>query len=86
VLRVTAKPPLTSPYLFIAFSVTSVLLSLVAFGNALSMHGVKVAILDLTSMIIPAAFAWIAGTLPLKTYKPALNVASGKDVRPAALH
>lgn len=80
VLKVAMKPPLTPPYLFVAFSVTSVLLSLVAFGNDLSMHGVKVSALDLISMMIPAAFAWIAGTLPLRTYKPALNVASGKDV------
>lgn len=80
------KPPLTPPYLFVAFSVTSVLLSLVAFGNDLSMHGIKVAVLDLIAMMIPAAFAWIAGTLPLKTYKPALNVASGKDVSPAFFH
>jgi len=80
------KPPLTPPYLFVVFSVSSVLLSLVAFGNDLSMHGVKVAALDLVSMMIPAVFAWIAGTLPLKTYKPALNVASGKDVSPAFFH
>lgn len=80
------KPPSTPPYFFVAFSVSSVLLSLVAFGNDLSMHGVKIASLDLISMMIPAAFAWIAGTLPLRTYKPALNVASGKDVSPATFH
>jgi hypothetical protein len=80
------RPPLTPPYLFVAFSVTSVLLSLVAFGNELSTHGVKVAVLDLISMTIPAAFAWIAGTLPLKTYKPALNVARENDVSPQCFH
>ncbi|KIM47463.1 hypothetical protein M413DRAFT_22125 [Hebeloma cylindrosporum] len=79
-LRVSMKPPLTPPYLVIAFSVTSVLLSLVAFGNDFSIHGARVAVLDLVSMMVPAAFAAIAGTLQLKTYKPALNVANGKDI------
>jgi len=85
-LRMAIKPPLTPPYLFVAFSVTSVLLSLVAFSNDLSVHGVSVAVLDLLSTIIPVAFAWIAGTLPLKTYKPALNVAGEKDVSSASPH
>lgn len=60
---------------------TSILLSLIAFGNDISLsEDRKLAILDVFAMLIPAAFAWIAGTLPLKTYRPCLNVAQSKDV------
>ncbi|PPQ66378.1 hypothetical protein CVT26_011097, partial [Gymnopilus dilepis] len=59
-----------------------VLLSLIAFGNDISVSDDKrLAILDAFAMAIPAAFAWIAGTLPLKTYRPCFNVAQPKDAK-----
>ena len=79
---ITLRPPLTPPYLLIAFSVVSALLSLVALGNDLPQDGKQNAILDVIAMIIPLAFAWIAGTLPLKMYRPSFNVAGANDVCP----
>ncbi|KJA28401.1 hypothetical protein HYPSUDRAFT_62031 [Hypholoma sublateritium FD-334 SS-4] len=79
-LAVTLRPPLTPPYLFITFSVLSTLLSLVALGNDFFQEGNQNAILDVTAMIIPFTFAWIAGTLPLKTYRPSFNVAGPNDI------
>ncbi len=60
----------------------SALLSLVALVNDLPQDGKQNAILDVIAMIIPLAFAWIAGTLPLKTYRPSFNVAGANDVCP----
>ncbi|KDR85730.1 hypothetical protein GALMADRAFT_84830 [Galerina marginata CBS 339.88] len=85
-LRVFMKPPLTPPYLLISFAVTSVLLSLIAFGNNISLaDDLKAPVLDVFAMIVPAAFAWIAGTLPLKTYRPSLNVAGPMDIPSVSL-
>lgn len=75
------KPPLTPPYFIIAFAIISALFSLLAFGIKLSAgSGWRAAFLDLISMVVPVAFAWLSGTLPLKTYMPSLNVAGPKDV------
>lgn len=81
-LAITLRPPLTPPYLFIVFSVISTLLSLVALGNDIFQEENQNAILDVIAMIIPFAFAWIAGTLPLKTYRPSFHVAGANDVCP----
>jgi len=75
------KPPLTPPYFFVTFALSSVLTSLVAFGyDVLSAEGMEGAVVDVLAMIIPGTFTWLAGTLPLKPYRPSLNVAQPKDV------
>jgi hypothetical protein len=56
--------------------------SLVALGyDVLSAEGIKGVIVDVLAIIVPGTFAWLAGTLPLKSYRPSLNVAQPKDVR-----
>jgi hypothetical protein len=40
----------------------------------------KYAVVDFIAMMFSTTFVWVAGTLPLKTYRPALNVAQSKDV------
>jgi len=42
--------------------------------------GWETLVLDLFSIIIPAVFARIAGTLPLKDVLPSMNVAGPNDV------
>ncbi|KAJ3517873.1 hypothetical protein NLJ89_g222 [Agrocybe chaxingu] len=80
-LKLAIKPPLTPPYLVIIFGITSALLSLLSFGNDIgSAGGWNDALFDIAAMIVPATFAWLAGTLPLKTCKPCLNVAGPKDI------
>lgn len=80
-MRISFKPVLTPPYLFILFALTSVLLSLVAFGDGFYLKGQRRALLHLLAIPVPAVFIYIAGTLPLKSYRPALNVANPDDVR-----
>ncbi|KAF8167359.1 pleiotropic drug resistance ABC transporter [Crassisporium funariophilum] len=80
-LKISMRPPLTPPYFLILFAITSVLLSLVSFGYDISAEdGGRNAVLDIISMVVPGSFAWVAGTLPLKTYRPSLNVAQPQDV------
>jgi len=79
-LRLTFKPPLTPPYLFIAFALSSVLVSFLAFGYDVSAEAIENAAIDVLAMIVPGTFAWLAGTLPLKPYRPFVNVAQCKDV------
>lgn len=79
-LTASLRPPSTPPYLFITFSVTSALLSLVAFGNDIFQEDKRAAVLDVIAMVIPVHFAWTAGTLSLTTYRPSLNVAGQHDV------
>ncbi|KAF8808123.1 pleiotropic drug resistance ABC transporter [Phlegmacium glaucopus] len=80
-LRLILKPPLTPPYLFVTFALSSVLVSLVALGyDVLSAEGRKGAVVNIVAMIVPGTFAWLAGTLPLKPYRPSLNVARPKDI------
>jgi hypothetical protein len=72
---------LTPPYLFITFALSSVLTSFLAFGyDVLSAEGLKNAVVDILAVIVPGTFVWLAGTLPLKPYRPCLNVAQFKDV------
>jgi hypothetical protein len=68
------------PYLFILFALSSVLVALVDFGHDVSSVNLKNAVVDVFAMIVPGTFAWLAGTLPLKPYRPSLNVAQQKDV------
>lgn len=57
------------------------MVSLVTLGyDVLSAESIKDAVVDVLAMIIPGIFAWLAGTLPLKPYRPSLNVAQPKDV------
>jgi hypothetical protein len=76
----TFKPFLTPPYLFIVFALSSVLVSFLDFGHDVSSADVKSAVVDALAMIVPGTFAWLAGTLPLKPYRPSLNVAQPNDV------
>lgn len=73
---------MTPPYLFIAFALSSLLVSLMASGyDLLGAENVKLAVVDVLAMLIPGTFVCLAGTLPLKPYRPSLNVAQPKDVR-----
>ena len=51
------------------------------FGHDVSSANIKNALVDVLYMIVPGIFAWVAGTLPLKPYRPSLNVAQPNDVR-----
>jgi hypothetical protein len=79
-LRLNFKPFLTPPYLFIIFALSSVLVSFVDFRHDVSNANVKDSVVDVLAMIVPGTFAWLAGTLPLKPYRPSLNVAQLNDV------
>jgi len=71
----------SAPYFSIAFAVTCCSFSILDVGkDAYNKNGWKTLILDLLSIIIPAVFARIAGTLPLKNVLPATNVAGPDDV------
>ena len=76
----TFKPILTPPYPFIAFALSSILVSFVDFGYDVSSANLKNVVVDVLAMIVPGTFAWLAGTLPLKSYRPSLNVAQQNDV------
>jgi hypothetical protein len=76
----TFKPFLTPPYLFIVFALNSVLVSFVNLGHDILSASLKNAVVDVLAMIVPGTFAWLAGTLPLKPYRPSLNVAQLNDV------
>jgi len=80
-LKLAIRPPLTPPYFDITFAITSVLFYLLAFGNDVAAaNGWRAALLDVIAMLVPSLFAWLAGTLPLKTYLPCSNVAGPEDV------
>ncbi|KAJ7161288.1 P-loop containing nucleoside triphosphate hydrolase protein [Mycena crocata] len=81
-LRITLSPPVTPPYLSVAFaSIQSIVplvhltLDIVHTGKTNSTLPLNVA-----SVIPPALFVWIAGTLPLQTTAPAANIAGPKDI------
>jgi hypothetical protein len=74
------KPFLTPPCLFIVFALNSVLVSFLNLGHDILSANLKNAVVDLLAMIVPGTFAWLAGTLPLKPYRPSLNVAQLNDV------
>ncbi|PPQ63821.1 hypothetical protein CVT24_009771 [Panaeolus cyanescens] len=84
-LRISFKPALTPPYLFISFAITSVIISLVNFGDGVYFKGQRNAFLHLLAIPTSAAFVYVAGTLPLKTYRPALNVANHDDTPSVSL-
>jgi hypothetical protein len=71
---------LTPPYFFIIFALSSFLVSFMDFGHDISSANVKNAVVDVLAMIVPGTFAWLAGTLPLKPYRPSLKVAQPNDV------
>jgi hypothetical protein len=72
----------SAPYFSIAFAATYCFFLILDFGkDVYNKNGWKTLVLDLFSMIIPAAFAWVAGTLPLKAVLPSMNVAGPNDVR-----
>lgn len=81
-IRISWRPLLTPPYLLIVFAITQSLLALLSLGHDLSSSGVgATAILDVIAICGPATFAYIAGTLPITPYMPALNVAVPGEVR-----
>lgn len=80
-LKTIVKPPLTPPYMFIALALTSNFLCLLALGNELIVSGDrKLAGFNILAMVVPSLFAYLAGTLPLNTYRPSVNVAKPNDV------
>jgi hypothetical protein len=75
------KPPLTPPYLFLLFAASIFAFAAVSLvDNIFLPDNFRRAGLDVLTMIGPVAFMGIASTLPLRTYKPSLNVAGTKDV------
>ncbi|KAF9567761.1 pleiotropic drug resistance ABC transporter [Agrocybe pediades] len=80
--RISTKPLVTPPYCYIAYTITSVLSSLFAIlGNPPPSKGdLRAFVFHCACAIISATFAWLAGTLPLKSYRPGLNVAGPDDV------
>ncbi|KAG7099723.1 hypothetical protein E1B28_001540 [Marasmius oreades] len=74
--RTLVRPPRTPPYLVISFAVIHLFLPLVNLTID-DMLGLTTSIV---SMICPAAFVWLAGTLPLRAVQPGENVAAPKDI------
>ncbi|PPQ81391.1 hypothetical protein CVT24_001829, partial [Panaeolus cyanescens] len=85
ILRISFKPALTPPYLFISFAIISVIICLVNFGDGFYFKGQRNAFLHLLAIPTSAAFVYVAGTLPLKTYRPTLNVANYDDTPSVSL-
>lgn len=77
-IAIAIRPPRTPPYLLMAFASSLLIASLVDIVYSILMH--KQAAVDFIAMIFPTTFVWVAGTLPLKTYRPTLNVAQPKDM------
>ncbi|KIK07255.1 hypothetical protein K443DRAFT_129256 [Laccaria amethystina LaAM-08-1] len=77
-IAIAIRPPRTPPYLFMAFASSLSITSLVDIIHNILMG--KYAVVDFIAMMFSTTFVWVAGTLPLKTYRPALNVAQSKDM------
>ncbi|KAG5638391.1 hypothetical protein H0H81_000287 [Sphagnurus paluster] len=81
-LSISTKPPSTPPYILMAFACTNVLFFLVDLGfHFMGEDKLKARlILDVFGMVIPGAFVWMAGTLPLQAVRVAPNIAGPKDI------
>ncbi|KAF7347593.1 P-loop containing nucleoside triphosphate hydrolase protein [Mycena venus] len=80
-LRIALNPPITPPYLSIAFAsiqcvVPLIYLSLDVYGRESTENTLS----NAARIVVPALFLWIAGTLPLQAVEPATNIAGPKDI------
>lgn len=73
-LRTSVKPPATPPYMFLIFAFLYVLSAVVSLGYDARVSTGR-AVKDVLEMVIPGLFTWVCGTLPVKTARPADNVA-----------
>lgn len=81
-MRVLLKPPTTPPLTLILFASLHVLSASLDFGLGLLRRDLETGstILDVLRFILAAAYAWLAGTLPIQPILPAENVARSTDV------
>ncbi|TFK19978.1 pleiotropic drug resistance ABC transporter [Coprinopsis marcescibilis] len=77
-----AKPPLTPPFIFIAFALALALIAVFDSISALFESPIASGklVFDIVFGLAHITFAWVAGTLPLKPYRPGLHVAKDGDV------
>ncbi|KAG2022883.1 ATP-binding cassette transporter [Coprinopsis cinerea AmutBmut pab1-1] len=76
-----ARPPRTPPYLFIAFALSLACISLLdsAYRPLHGRDNFRSLASNACFLILHLCFVWVAGTLPIKTYRPGLNVAGKHD-------
>ncbi|RDB29359.1 ATP-dependent bile acid permease [Hypsizygus marmoreus] len=76
------RTPATPPYMLILFACAHIIFSLVKFGfDSIEDNGrTRLLLFDLASMVMPALFVRIAGTLHLQPIRAAPNIAGLRDV------
>ncbi|KAK7063980.1 P-loop containing nucleoside triphosphate hydrolase protein [Favolaschia claudopus] len=80
-LRIASNPPITPPYLSIAFASIQCVLPLIYLTLEVYEGGsLDSSLVSAARIVAPAVFLWIAGTLPVQNVVPATNVAGPKDV------
>ncbi|TFK41840.1 pleiotropic drug resistance ABC transporter [Crucibulum laeve] len=86
-LQIIIKPPSTPPYLFILFASFSVLSLFVEFWfDLVDVHKSTLdVVLDVLAMLLPSVFIWVAGTLPVQSMRPSVNIAQRHDIPSAKL-
>jgi hypothetical protein len=82
-LRITLNPPLTPPYFSVAFATIQCVVPLIQLSLDV-VHGgggpSNAVLSNITRIVVPAIFLWIAGTLPLQPVAASTNIAGPKDV------
>jgi len=74
------RPPLTPPFLFLLFAACLASLQLLETANSFSTETSGSLFTGLLLLALHGSYITVAGLLPLKPYKPGLNVAGPDDV------